>query len=79
MKNLKVVKSLEDRALDAVRDLLGPVRGLQFEPVEHEPTVESIYQIDGLIQVTHAGGTYVLVVEVKRNGAPAIYVRESVS
>ena len=77
MKKLKVVKSSKDRALDAVRDLLGTVRGLQFEPVEHEPTVGTIYETDWLIQVRYAGALYVLVVEVKRDGAPR-FVRSAV-
>ena len=77
MKKLKMVKTLEGRALDAVRDLLDAVPGLQLESIEHEPTVGSIYQIDGLIHVRYAGGPYVLVVEVKRDGAPR-FVRSAV-
>ena len=77
MKSLDEVKSVEDRALDAVRDVLGTVPGLQLASVEHEPTVGSIYQIDGLIHVGYAGEPYVLVVEVKRDGAPR-FVRSAV-
>ena len=81
MKKLNLVKDseihAEAHALDAVRDLLRDVPGVEVESVEPEPVIERINQLDGLIHVSYPGGRYALVVEVKRNGAPR-FVRSGV-
>ena len=82
VKMSKKVKTLEARALDAVRDLLGNVPSVKVESIEYEPTVDRASQVDGLLRLRHPGGRAALVVEVKSNGAPrfvrsAIYRLES--
>ena len=82
LKTYDIVKSMEIRAVDAVRDLLGNVPGVQLESVEYERKIGRDYRVDGLVGFAHHGGNYALVVEVKSNGAPrfirsAVYQLES--
>ena len=77
MKSAKLVKTLEVRAIDAVRDLLRNVPSVQVETVEHERQIGRDYSMDGLVAFAHRGGNYTLVVEVRSNGAPR-FVRSGV-
>ena len=77
MKHADTVKTLEFRAVDAIRDLLLDMPGVEVESVEYERKLGSHYTMDGLIAFTHWGNNYALVVEVKSNGAPR-FVRSGV-
>ena len=77
MKHPDTVKNLEFRAVDAIRDLLLDMPGVEVESVEYERKLGSHYTMDGLIAFTHRGSNYALVVEVKSNGAPR-FVRSGV-
>ena len=48
MKSAELVKELEVRAIDAVRDLLRNVPSVQVETVEHERQIGRDYGMDGL-------------------------------
>ena len=77
MKPAERVKTLELRAVDAVRDLLDDLPSVKVESVEYEHKVGRAYGVDGLIGLSYPGGSYALVVEVKSNGAPR-FVRSGV-
>ncbi len=77
MKIAKSVKILETRAVDAIRDLLGHVPGVEIDSVEYESKVDRAFRVDGLISLSYFGESYALVVEVKSNGAPR-FVRAGV-
>ena len=77
MKSSEIVKSLEIRAVNAVRDLLLDVPGVKVESVEHEPKFDRGHRMDGLLAFSHGGSNYALIVEVKSNGAPR-FVRSGV-
>ena len=70
MKYRESVKELEVLAVDAVRDVLDRVPGVEIESVEYERKIGAAHGIDGLIDLCYPGGKYALVVEVKSNGAP---------
>ena len=77
------MKSIDIRAVDAVRDLLGNVPGVQVESVEYERAIAEIgsdhggCRVDGLVSFAHRGRNYALVIEVRSNGAPR-FVRSGV-
>ena len=77
LKPAHTMKELEIRAVDAVRDLLGHVPGVEVDSVEYERNVGRAYDVDGLIGLSCPDGNYALVVEVKVNGAPR-FVRSGV-
>ena len=77
LKTPNMVKTLEVRALDAVRDLLGNVPSVEVESVEYERKAGRDDDIDGLVGFAHRGGTYAVVVVVRSNGAPR-FVRSGV-
>ena len=77
MKFAETVKEAEIRAVDAVRDLLRNVPGVQVESVEHEREIGRSNIVDGLVAFAHHRGAYMLVVEVRSNGAPR-FVRSAV-
>ncbi len=77
MKSVELVKEVEVRAIDAVRDLLRNVPSVQVETVEYERKIGHDYGMDGLVAFAHRGGNYALVVEVRSNGAPR-FVRSGV-
>ena len=77
MKSVELVKEVEIRAIDAVRDLLRNVPSVQVESVEYERQIDRDYGMDGLVAFSHRGGNYALVVEVRSNGAPR-FVRSGV-
>lgn len=72
MKTPEIVKDIEDQAADAVRVLLRDVPGVQVESIEREQMIADAYRVDGLISLLSPGGSYALVVEAKRNGAPSV-------
>ena len=75
LKSSELVKKLEGRAVDAVRDLLADAPNVEVE--SDERNVARAYGVDGLIGLSYPGGSYALVVEVKSNGAPR-FVRSGV-
>jgi len=77
MKTNKTMKQLEIHAVDAIRDLLGHVPGVDIDSVEYESKVGRAFRVDGLIGLSYFGESYALVVEVKSNGAPR-FVRAGV-
>ena len=77
MKIPDMMNRLEVRALDAVRDLLRDVPGMQIESVEYEQQIGRGNAVDGLVGFAHRSGAYMLVVEVRSNGAPR-FVRSGV-
>ena len=77
LKYSDLVKTLESRAVDAVRDLLGDVPSVEVESVEYERKVGGAYGVDGLIGLSYPGGSCALVIEVRSNGAPR-FVRSGV-
>ncbi len=64
-----MVKELEIRAVEAIRDLLGSVPSVDVEWVEHEPEIGNDHGVDELVGFACHGGTYALVVEVRSNGS----------
>ena len=64
------MKEAEIRAVDAARDLLRDVPGLQVESVEYERKIGRDNAVDGLVDFAHGGGAYTIVVEARSNGAP---------
>lgn len=72
-----LMKKLEIRAVDSIRDLLGHVPGVEIDSVEYESKVAGAFRVDGLIGLSYFGESYALVVEVKSNGAPR-FVRSGV-
>ena len=77
MKSHVSVNNVETAGLDAVRNLLGHVRHLKASSVCHDHRLGSGYPVDERIQFEHGDETYVLVIEVKRNGAPR-FIRSAV-
>ncbi len=77
MKIRSPVKDLEAAALQAAGDLLGHVPHLKAGPVRRDRLLGSGHPIVGRIEFEHGDDTYVLVIEVKRNGAPR-FVRSAV-
>ncbi len=77
LKTPEIVKKLEVRAVDAVRDLLREVPGLQVKSVEYERKIGRDNAVDGLVGFGHGDGAYTLVVEVRSDGAPR-FVRSGV-
>ena len=77
MKSAFTVKDKELHAVDAVRDLLRAVPGVQVESVEHERKIGHDHGMDGLVAFAHGGGNYALVVEARSSGAPR-FVRSGV-
>ena len=79
MKYRNTVKIIEFRAVEAVRYLLYNVPSVQVESVEYErkigPTYK--YRLDGLVEFTHDGNNYSLIIEVRSNGAPR-FVRSGI-
>ena len=77
MKTVNWVNNMEIAGLDAVRGLLGRVRQLKAATVggEHHPGSDCPFE--GCIRLEHGGDTYLLVIEVKRDGAPR-FVRSAV-
>lgn len=76
MKMLSLVNDLEDAALHAVGDLLRHVPHLKASSVRQDH-LGSGHPIDGRIEFEHADDTYVLIIDIKRNGAPR-FVRSAV-
>ncbi len=76
LKRSTKVNSLEIRAVDAVRDLLGDVPSVEVESVGVSGIARA-YGVDELIDLSYPGGNCALVVEVKSNGAPR-FVRSGV-
>lgn len=72
LKTSEIVKDFEDRAEDAIHVLLRDVPGVQVESVECDRQIADAYKVDGLIMLLSPGGSYALVVEAKRNGAPSV-------
>ncbi len=77
MKNAESVKDVEIRMIDAVRDLIRAVPGVQVESIEDERTIGHDHGMDRLVTFAHGGGNYALVVEARSNGAPR-FVRSGV-
>ena len=77
MKTRISVNDLVIAALHAVRNLLGHVPHLKASSVRHNERLGSGHPIDGRIELEHGDDTYVLVIEIKRNGAPR-FVRSAV-
>ena len=77
LKTYDIVKEAEFRAVDAARDLLCDVPGVQVESVEYERKIGPDNTVDGFVGFAHRGGAYALVVEVRSNGAPR-FVRSGV-
>ena len=77
MKTVLSANDLESAALNAAGDLLGHVPHLKASSVRQDYLLESGHPIDGRIEFEHGDDTYVLVIEVKRNGAPR-FVRSAV-
>ena len=77
LKSTQMMKRADIRAVDAVRDLLGNVAGVEIESVDFERHVGPTYHVDAWIGLTYPGGSYGLVVDVKPNGAPR-HVRSGV-
>ena len=77
MKLVQTMKTLETRAVDAIRELLDHVPGVEIDSVEYESKVDRAFRVDGLIGLSYFGESYALVVEVKSNGAPR-FVRSGV-
>ena len=50
------MKEAEIRAVDAARDLLRDVPGLQVESVEYERKIGRDNAVDGLVDFAHGGG-----------------------
>ena len=70
MKSHVSVNNVETGGLDVVRNLLGRIPHLKASSVCHDHRLGSGYPVDGRIQFEHGDETYVLVIEVKRNGSP---------
>ncbi len=78
MKKRNSEKTLGLDAVHAVRDLLANVPNLQAAgSVRHGDMLGSRHLMDGHIEFEHGGNAYVLVVEIKRSGAPR-FVRSGV-
>ena len=77
MKRRTSEKTLGLDAVHAIRDLLGHVPNLKAGSVRHEHLLGSGHLIDGHIEFEHGNNAYVLVVEIKRSGAPR-FVRSGV-
>ncbi len=78
MKSRISEKELGLAAVHAVRNLLAHVPNLQATgSVRHGDMLGSRYLIDGHIEFEHGDNAYVLVVEIKRSGAPR-FVRSGV-
>ena len=77
MKTAFSVNNLKVAALHAAGDLLGHVPHLKASSVQRDHLLESGHPIDGLIEFEHGDDSYVLVIEVKRNGAPR-FIRSAV-
>lgn len=78
MKTRNLVRDLEVAALDAVGDLLAHIPHLKAtSSVRHGHLLESGDPVDGRIEFEHSDDTYVVVIDVKRNGAPR-FVRSAV-
>ena len=82
LKVINEAKTLEVKAVDAVRALLSHVPNVEFGPVDFGHDVGRNYQIDGSICLSHGDVDYAFIIEVKSNGAPqivrsAIYQLES--
>ncbi len=82
MKHIDSMKSLNPKAVAAVRDFLGAVPSLEVDSVDLEQRVGANLQIDGRVRFRHGGLCYGLLIEVKSNGAPrfaraAVYRLES--
>ena len=57
LKHADTVKNLQFRAVDAIRDLLLDMPGVEVESVEYERKLGSHDTMDGLIAFTHRGST----------------------
>ena len=77
MKPSHAVDDLEAAALSAVGDLLGHVPHLKATSAVRDQLPGSGHPVDGRIEFEHGDHTYVLVIDVKRNGAPR-FVRSAV-
>ena len=77
LKSVHMMKAADIRAVDAVRDLLGNVPGVEVESVDYERHVGPAYHVDAWIGLSYPGGSCALVVDVKPNGAPR-HVRSGV-
>ena len=55
LKIYETVKEAEIRAVEAARDLLRDVPGLQVETVEYERKIGRDNAVDGLIDFAHGG------------------------
>ncbi|MYD69356.1 MAG: hypothetical protein F4W89_01225 [Acidobacteria bacterium] len=71
------MKPPEARLLEAVRDLIGNVPTVQVESIDYAPEASQDYGVDGIVGLSGTGGSYALVVVVKKNGAPR-FVRSGV-
>ena len=69
LKEHEIVKDVESRFVDAARDRLRDVPGLQVESVEHDRRIGRGDAVDGLVELGHDGGAYTLVAGVRSNGA----------
>ena len=61
LKIAEIVKTMEVQAVDAVRDLLEDVPGVEVDSIEYERTVGRDYGVDGVIGIRYAGTRYALV------------------
>ena len=61
-----------DKPLDAVRALLERVPNMQITGVCHEQHLESGHRLGARIDPDHDESRYVLLMEIKSNGAPRI-------
>ena len=77
LKPSHIMKTVDIRAVIAVRDLLDNVPGVEIESVDYERHIGPAYHVDAWIGLSYPGGSYALVVDVKPNGAPR-HVRSGV-
>ena len=77
MKKTILEKDLATKAVTAARALLDQVPSLKVNSVRHEWLVGTDLIIDGWIEFEHGDESYVLIIEVKSNGAPRL-VRSAV-
>ena len=73
------MKTIQSRAVEAVCDLLCNMPSVQVESVNYERKIGRTYnyRLDGLVEFTHGGNNYSLIIEVKSNGAPR-FVRSGI-
>ena len=70
MKYPEPLKLDESSAVGAVRNLVVQLPNVEIESVEHAHAIGDNYQIDGRVSLNHGGINYVLIIEMKSDGAP---------